>query len=162
MRTRRKLLIAGLLAAVLAASPQSATTAALAPAKPSQIVTLKSGPNDCPALGKAVDLQILPDGTFHDFAIPANQVLVITEVDWGVVFAPASQAVVLALAVQAPSTSASLPFFIDVAVTDSAGTAGKISPVAHAIVRSGNSLCVAGGTAVDKSVIVRGFLTKDR
>ena len=34
--------------------------------------------------------------------------------------------------------------------------------VAHAIVRSGSSLCVAGGTEVDKSVIVRGFLTKDR
>jgi len=69
---------------------------------------------------------------------------------------------VLALAVQAPSASVSLPFFIDVALADGAGTAGKSTAVGHAIVRSGNSLCVAGGTAVDKSVIVRGFLTKDR
>ena len=59
MKTRRKLLIAGLLPAVLGATAEGATSATLAPAKPSQIVTLKSSSNNCPALGQAVDQQIL-------------------------------------------------------------------------------------------------------
>jgi hypothetical protein len=162
MTTSRKLLITGLLAAVLGAT-ESAVAAALAPAKPSQVVTLTNGSgNDCPFLGEAVDTQLFPDGSVQPFTIPAKQVLVITEVDWGVVFGPASAAAVVALSVQPPSATQSIPFFLDVTPADATGTAGGTAAIANAIVRSGSTVCVAGGTTGTKQVILRGFLTKDR
>jgi hypothetical protein len=163
MTTRRNLLIAAALATLLGATPEPATSAGFAAAKPSQIVTLRnSSGNDCPFAGEALDNQVLPDGTILPFTIPAKQVLVITEVNWGVVFGPASQSAVIGLSVQAPSAMQANAFFVDVVPTDSAGTAGRSSVVANAIVRSGNTLCVDNVTSGTATVIVRGFLTKDR
>ena len=62
--------------------------------------------------------------------------------------------------ISAPTQS--IAFFVDVALADSAGTAGRTSAVANAIVPAGISVCVAGGTDGTKTVILRGFLTKDR
>lgn len=163
MNTLRTLLIAGLLSAVLGATPESATSGPVAPTKPSQLVTLRnSSGNDCPFNGQAVDRQILPDGTLQPFTIPPKQVLVVTEINWGVVFGPASQSAIVAVSVQGPSAMPSNAFFVDVVPTDSAGAAGRTSQVANAIVRSGHTLCVDSVTDGTMTMNVRGFLTKDR
>lgn len=156
-------LVGAACAAAVIVGPTPVSAGVLAPTKPSEIVTLDNGGGiACPAVGKAIDQQILPDGSRQPFVIPPKTVLVITEVGWGAVFAQAAKATGVVLSAQAPGDQTANAFFIDAAVSDSVGFATKNGAVANAVVSAGRTLCVhptgsGGGTL---TVIVRGFLTK--
>ena len=147
--------------ALVGSAPVSAGP--LAPAKPSQIVTIDNGNGTaCPVVGKALDSQILPDSSRKPFVIPPKTVLVITEVGWGAVAAQAGKATGIVLTTQAAGEQTTSAFFLDSAVADSTGFASKNNLVANATVSADRTLCVhptgsGGGTL---TVIVRGFLTK--
>jgi hypothetical protein len=69
----------------------SVSAAPLAPAKPSDIVTLASDGTTCAGSGLLVNTRILPDGTTTPFAILPKKVLIVTEVEWGVIGVPGSK-----------------------------------------------------------------------
>lgn len=162
MILRRTLVGAACAALVLVGSAPS-SAGPLAPTKPSQIVTLDNlAGAACPVIGKALDQQILPDGTRKPFVIPPKTVLVVTEVGWGATGAGATKATGVVLTTQAVGDSTASAIFLDTAITDSVGFATKNNLVASAIVSADRTLCAhsTGAAGNTLTVIVRGFLTK--
>jgi hypothetical protein len=144
-----------LLVALLVAAPVAAAVSA---DKPSSYVTLVS-------IGDASQCQGAPqfsrrlyaDGTFADFATPANQVLVITAVEiQGQGFSPGRRQPVNIL--QTPSLSPRIVVYADV---DPFGFIGSYQPISPVVVESGQALCleVFNGLTIAK---LHGFLTRDR
>jgi hypothetical protein len=149
-------------AALLCGAFTVAAAAGVETTKPSQMVLLTASGAACPVAGKLVDTQVRLDGTQVPFTIPAKEVLVITEIDWFVVDAVVSKSANFALTLQDPGgVVPAVGVFFDTALADSIGQAGHIATVSNLVVRPGPALCTtaAGPTT---SVVVRGFLTKDK
>lgn len=138
----------------------SAANAVVAPEKPSQLLTLVSaGANDgsCegfPQFGR----RVLADGTFVDgFAIPENQVFVITAIEVnGQNYSPSRRQPIAIL-----STPYLFPFVTIYDQTDALGFVGTYQQISPVAVKAGTTLCleVFDGLTVAK---LHGFLTKDR
>jgi hypothetical protein len=139
----------------------SAWAAPLAPVKPSGVVTLASDGTTCAGSGLLVNTRILPDGTTTPFTIPAKQVLVITEVEWGVIDVPVSQTFDFYLFLTTTPATA-LPLVASSALADATGHAGTTTQVSNAIVKAGPSLCAVDYPGSSSLFLVRGFLAKDK
>lgn len=159
MTILRRAFFAGLWLALATATPAAA---GLAPTRASQLVTLIPGDRECDIVGPALDQQLLPDGSTRPFSVADKQVLIVTEVDWGVTRAPASATASFTLVQEKLPQSVFIPFFLDGALTDSTGTARRVASVADAVVGPGTQLCVLRIGPGDFGAVVRGFLAPDR
>jgi hypothetical protein len=162
------IVVRAIVASVLLAS--SANAAALAPKKPSEIVTLMSSTAaTCGVgIGQVVDRRIQADGTNVAFGIPAGKVLVVTGIEFTVDPSP-MDFVSVGLSHGLTGWSVFL----------TSATAGIIGPppvprlvaaghaaVPDAVFESGSQICADFSNGILPSPIgtmwVHGFLTKDR
>lgn len=156
------LLIAAAVAAPVAAGP-------LAPAKPSQVLTLMrdaTAPNaPCGATSGLINAMISPvDGSLSPFTIPAGQVFVLTGGSWS---DPLSSGASAHLRIMLrTSTTANTLFSSPSVLAGSAGhAAGSFVVEPGIVVKPGAALCtelVANGTAVSNFPRLYGYLTKDK
>src|SRR5262249_549990 len=147
----------------LASTP---ATAALAPSKPSQLVTVAAS-GSCTALGLTTDLfntLVKGDGTTAPFSIPAGQVLVITDLT---VFAPGKTAdgTVQVQVVVGTATSHFGIVTANVTANASGGVGFAATFPTGIVVKSGASICPVafdGTSNVAAGGSLHGFLTKDK
>jgi hypothetical protein len=142
--------------------------AALAPSKPSQIITLfnTSGTACGSSHGLAVDHIVKSDGSSAAFTIPAGQVLIITSIDWSAEVATANRRFDFAL-VSIPGGAFATG---GGALSDADFTvSGTLLIPGGLVVKPGVTLCPEvdhGGPAFVESdaafVRVHGFLAKDK
>jgi len=158
MSILRDALGAGLRLGLALAAAAAPAGAVLGPTRASQVVTLISGPRECPLIGDSFDTQILPDGSMRPFSIPSGQVLVVTEVDWVVAGATPSTFAGFGLMALTLSNSPSTSFFRDGVLADRTGNARHAASVANAVVAPGAQLCIFRESTGDASALVRGFL----
>ena len=149
----------------LASTP--ATVAALAPSKPSQLVTV-AAEGSCTALGLTTDrfdTLVKDDGTTAPFSIPAGQVLVITDLT---VFAPGKTAggtVQVQVVVGTAATSHFAIVTANVTANASGGVGFAATFPTGIVVKSGASICPVafdGTSNVAAGGSLHGFLTKDK
>jgi hypothetical protein len=160
--TRISLLILGSFVMLLAIP----AAGAVAPKKPSDLVSARGTPDSplCPGdVGRHVDTQQNPDGTTSPFAIPAGSIFVVTSLEWlSPNTPPGTLAGVDLFIVDTSGTSISfLSHARAVAPTTGNGGGGTVATPAGIVVKSGSNLCFEG-TGGGSTVIVRGFLAKDR
>jgi len=139
----------------------SATAGPLAAAKPSDVVTLSTSGATCAGSGLLLDTRIASDGTAVPFVIPAKRVLVVTELQWGVIAVPASQTFDFLLFLKTPPAT-TLPLVTSSAVADATGHAGATTQVANAVVKPGPLFCAIDFPGSSALILVRGFLAKDK
>ena len=149
----------------LASTPASA--AALAPSKPSQLVTV-AALGSCTALGLTTDLfntLVKGDGTTAPFSIPAGQVLVITDLTVFATGKTAGGTVQVQVAVGTAATSHIFIVAANVTANPSGGVGFTATFPTGIVVKSGASICPLafdGTSNVAAGGSLHGFLTKDK
>jgi len=144
---------------------------ALAPTKPSQIVTLLAATGEsCAGDPDAhpVNVQSKSDGTLSAFTIPADQVLVLTGIAFSVSggFQENHAKKLILYGQKAPSGFVAL-FSTVVFTADTAlgPVGGGTAAIPNAIVKPGFEICVKGsdinGSPASSNALVYGFLIKD-
>jgi hypothetical protein len=138
----------------------SEVRAAVAPEKPSQLLTLVSvGANDGSCQGfPQFGRRILADGTFVDgFAIPPKQVFVVTAIEVsGQGYSPSRRQPVAIL-----STPYLFPLVTIYDQTDALGFVGAYQTISPVAVKAGTTLCLEAFDGLTTAKL-HGFLTKDR
>jgi hypothetical protein len=144
---------------------------ALAPSKPSQVVTLITATGE-PCGGDPdahpVNVETKGDGTFSTFTVPVDQVLVLTGISFSVsggVSANHAKKLLL-FGYKAPSGFTAL-FSTVVLTADTVlgPLGGGTATIPNAIVKASFQMCVKAseinGSPAEGSALVYGFLTKD-
>lgn len=147
-----------IVAFALAATP--AFAAPLAPGKPSDVRNVfVDDLTACPGgNGRVVTRTYDAAGTVIQFTIPPKQVFVVTQVDWYIDGATASQTHTLNFTVY-PSGGQQQTLLIDGATADAAGKIRKVTPTAPLVIPSGAIMC-ARSSSGSHGAFVHGFLTK--
>jgi hypothetical protein len=151
---------------VSALAQGSRAAASLAPAKPSQVVTLTSSfsATPCPSgSGLVFDTQMLPDGTSAAFAgIPAGQVFVLMGLSFSVSGGSSSEPKqVIVLSTRPPFTDGAWLFQSVVPLAGASNRGGGIAALHNAVVKSGTTLCIFSSDGGVVSGVISGFLAKD-
>ena len=139
---------------------------ALAPSKPSQVVSLISFGGTCPSGGALFGSQTPPDGNFpQPFTIPDGQVLVITEAQLTGSGATAGASVRILL--RRETAAGGISEIVNQLVqADADGSYnGSFTFPTGVVVKAGALLCakaVIGGGSFGSTGIVHGFLAQDR
>lgn len=145
-----------LMAFTLAAAPL-VHAAPLGPTKPSQLVTVLSGPATCNAGGgRSLGFQVQGDGSFASFLIPEGSVFVVTDWEWCENANPS--AAFVSLAIEGPGGLAPLSAVFRDSLTP-ACSRGDLGPGVR--VSSGSQLC-ATPVGANAFVKAHGYLTKDK
>jgi hypothetical protein len=156
------ILRSGFLCSILVVAPAlRAPAAALAPAKPSDLVTVIIAGAECATGGSYLNDRVLPNGSVTPFEIPAKRVFVVTsaEVEVSGIAAGTHVRASLFVASDAPATQTV------VALVDAVGGAGDLAigslQAPHGIVIArGSRLCI--NSAGTPGLYVHGFFAKDR
>ena len=129
----------------------------LGPTKPSQLVTVLSGPSTCNAGGgRSLDFQVAGDGSFVGLQIPEGSVLVVTDWEWCENSNPS--AAFVSLAIEGPGGLAPVSTVLRDPLTP-ACSRGDLG--AGVTVSSGSQLC-ATPVGANAFIKAHGYLTKDR
>ncbi len=140
-----------------------AAAGALAPSKPSQLVTLSSSGGDtCAApLGTwfKMDSQVNADASSSPFTIPPGMVLVLTQADWTDQGGTADvDRFIIRL-----QNGTEIPFVGDGTRTIGASAGGgSISFSPGVVVKPGTDICVTSTSTGFTAATFHGYLTKDR
>jgi hypothetical protein len=156
---RRHVLSVALVLLSLASTPASA--AALAPSKPSQIVTLFQSGAACPTLGFVIGRLAMSDGTLASFVIPPKQVLVVTGFEWHAENGAAGSGVSAILSTQASGTPA-IDYATSTTTFDSNGVAVKNDVTPLIVIKPGRTICISVTSGDFSSGFVHGFLAPDK
>ena len=144
---------AGLVAAPVVAAP-------LAPVKPSDVRNVfQDSQTACPSAGgRVVTKTNAADGTIIPFVIPPKQVFVVTQVDWYIDSAAASQTSTLELTRFTPGGS-QIYLLVDGGTGDANGKIRKTTLTSPLVVPADDTMCVRSSTGT-VGAFVHGFLTK--
>jgi hypothetical protein len=141
--------------------------AVLGPTKASQLVRLQAVLNTspfCSNFGVQFDKQLLADGTQIPFSgIPAGQVLLVTDVFFGMSGVLPNEVVVGT--VEAETASSFAPIISASGEGDASGTVGAVATLASGgAAKSGTTLCFASNSnaVTTQSAVINGYLTRDR
>jgi len=102
------------------------------------------------------------DGTNTTFVQPADQVVVVTGIDWGTTGGTAGQNAQVVLRLAGSSPVPAQFAFSTGAVADAAGaTVGSVL-VPNVVVAPGLTMCVGAGGGTLSQLVVHGFLAPDK
>lgn len=140
-----------------------ATSQALEPTRPSEVVTLTtSGGGECLSAGQTRLInQILPDGTVAPFAIRRSEVLVVTGVSWNLSFQPPNGNVPIAIVSQTDNSSTQSRFFAG-ALADAVGNSTGSALVPNVVLDATQFLpCVTFPQGQSGGIFVHGFVRRN-
>jgi hypothetical protein len=141
-----------------------ATSQALEPTRPSEVVTLTtSGGGECLSAGQTRLInQILFDGTVAPFAIRRNEVLVVTGVSWNLSFQSPNGNVPIAIASQTDASTVQARFFTG-ALADAVGNSTGSALVPNVVLNVTQFLpCVNFPQGQSGGIFVHGFVQPNK
>ena len=145
--------------------PSATLAGALAPKKPSDLVTVYTNAPfvDCPVSGTAFNTRVLRDGTQEPFVIPPKTSFVITSLSF-IFQSNAQPNVYAAPSVTVQNGASVVPVLQGAGVTDASGNGSGTVTVPNGVAVStlpaGAQLCITSGSSA--SGILHGFFVKDK
>jgi hypothetical protein len=144
---------------VLLVSLLPATSSAFEARRPNEIITLQGNGTCGPASNRALDLQVLPNGSLRPFTIPAGEVLVVTGVSWHMVNSSLAPRRVVSVTIGSQFVLGAIrPLFRTGALADATGRSTASVLVPNVVLSAGGLPPCVSTQGNPAGVLVHGFL----